>query len=70
VQRGGSPGAFDRLLATRLGAEAVRRLAIGETGVLVGQLKGAVAATPLDDVSGKSKPLDPALFALARAMSS
>jgi 6-phosphofructokinase 1 len=70
VQRGGSPGAFDRLLATRLGAEAVRRLAAGEPGVLVGQLKGAVASTPLDDVVGGSKPLDPALFALARAMSS
>jgi 6-phosphofructokinase 1 len=70
VQRGGSPGAFDRLLATRLGAEAVRRLAEGESGVLVGQLKGAVALTPLDDVVGGSKPLDPALFALARAMSS
>ena len=70
VQRGGSPGAFDRLLATRLGAEAVRRLAAGESGVLVGQLKGAVASTPFDDVVGRSKPLDPALFALARAMSS
>jgi 6-phosphofructokinase 1 len=70
VQRGGSPGAFDRLLATRLGAEAVRRLAAGESGVLVGQLKGAVGVTPLDDVVGGSKPLDPALFALARAMSS
>ena len=70
VQRGGSPGAFDRLLATRLGAEAVRRLATGEPGVLVGQLKGAVASTPFDDVVGVAKPLDPALFALARAMSS
>jgi 6-phosphofructokinase 1 len=70
VQRGGSPGAFDRLLATRLGAEAVRRLAAGEPGVLVGQLKGAVASTPLEDVVGGAKPLDPALFALARTMSS
>ena len=70
VQRGGSPGAFDRLLATRLGAEAVRQLAAGESGVLVGQLKGAVASTPFDDLVGRSKSLDPALFALARAMSS
>jgi len=70
VQRGGSPGAFDRLLATRLGAEAVRRLVGGEAGVLVGQLKGAVASTPLDEVVAGAKPLDPALFALARTMSS
>src|SRR5438132_11287018 len=32
VQRGGAPGAFDRLLATRLGAAAVERLADGESG--------------------------------------
>src|ERR1019366_7124222 len=70
VQRRGAPGAFDRLLATRLGAEAVQRLAAGESGILVGQLKGAVAATPLDEVAGKTKPLDPSLFVLARAMSS
>ena len=70
VQRGGSPGAFDRLLATRLGAEAVRRLVAGQAGVLVGQLKGAVSSTPFDDVVGGAKPLDPALFALARMMSS
>ncbi len=70
VQRGGSPGAFDRLLATRLGAAAVQCLAAGESGVLVGQLKGAVAATPLEDVAGKKKALDPSLFALARTMSS
>jgi 6-phosphofructokinase 1 len=70
VQRGGSPGAFDRLLATRLGAAAVQCLAAGESGVLVGQLKGAVAATPLEDVASQKKPLDPSLFALARTMSS
>ena len=70
VQRGGSPGAFDRLLATRLGAAAVQRLAAGESGILIGQLKGAVSATPLEEVAGKTKPLDPSLFALARAMSS
>jgi 6-phosphofructokinase 1 len=70
VQRGGSPGAFDRLLATRLGAEAVARLVAGEAGVLVGQLKGAGASTPFDEVVSGAKPLDPALFALARTMSS
>ena len=37
VQRGGAPGAFDRLLATRLGAGAVERLARGEHGILVGR---------------------------------
>ena len=36
VQRGGAPTAYDRLLASRLGAGAVDALARGETGVLVG----------------------------------
>ena len=35
-----------------------------------GQLKGAVAATPLEDVAGKKKQVDPSLFTLARTMSS
>jgi 6-phosphofructokinase 1 len=65
VQRGGVPGAFDRLLATRLGAAAADQLAQGRFGVLVGQLKGEIAATPLDVVATNKKPLDTQLLALA-----
>ena len=68
VQRGGAPGAFDRLLATRLGAAAVEHLAQGKHGVLVGWLKGAIAATPLAEVAGKQKPLDLGLLELARVL--
>ena len=68
VQRGGTPGAFDRLLATRLGAAAVERLAAGEKGVLVGLLKGRVAATPLNEVVSHKKPLDLTLFELAKIL--
>src|SRR5215217_2954146 len=46
VQRGGDPTAYDRLLATRLGAGAVEALERGESGVLVGMIKGEVTATP------------------------
>jgi 6-phosphofructokinase 1 len=65
VQRGGNPGAFDRLLATRLGAEAARLLAKGTSGVLVGWLGGDARATPYPEVVGKHKPLDLRLFELA-----
>jgi len=68
VQRGGAPGAFDRLLATRLGAGAVDRLATGEHGVLIGLLKGEVSATPLDEVVAKRKPLDRELLDLAQVL--
>jgi len=64
VQRGGAPGAFDRLLATRLGAEAVERLGSGEHGILVGLLKGEMAATPLAEVVANKKPLDKRLLEL------
>ena len=40
VQRGGVPGAFDRILAARFGAAAVEVLTRGESGVLVGLQKG------------------------------
>ena len=64
VQRGGAPGAFDRLLATRLGAEAVERLGSDEHGILVGLLKGEMAATPLSEVVANKKLLDKRLLEL------
>jgi 6-phosphofructokinase 1 len=68
VQRGGAPGAFDRFLATRLGAAATDQMAKGNTGVLCGLLKGEVTATPLDVVCQGKKPLDTELLDLARAL--
>lgn len=68
VQRGGAPTAFDRLLATRLGAAAVDCLARGAHGVLVGLRAGETATTPLAEVAVGSKPLEPRLFELARVL--
>ena len=68
MQRGGAPGAFDRLLATRLGAAAVEKLAMGQTGVLVGLLKGEIRATPLAEVVSSKKPLDLYLVKLAHVL--
>jgi 6-phosphofructokinase 1 len=68
VQRGGNPGAFDRLLASRLGAAATQCIARGEHGVLVGQLRGTIATTPLPEVVASHKPLDTSLFELARVL--
>ncbi|HUG40867.1 MAG TPA: ATP-dependent 6-phosphofructokinase [Longimicrobiales bacterium] len=68
VQRGGAPGAFDRLLATRLGAAAAEQLAEGRAGVLVGLLRGEIRATPLAEVAGRTKALDLSLLELARVL--
>ncbi|MCL6567839.1 MAG: 6-phosphofructokinase [Meiothermus silvanus] len=65
VQRGGIPGAFDRLLATRLGFGAVTRLAKGQHGILMGLLKGEISSTPLGEVVASKKPLDASLLEMA-----
>jgi 6-phosphofructokinase 1 len=69
VQRGGAPSAFDRLLATRLGAAATDHLARGEHGVLMGLVRSEVMATPLAEVITNKKVLDLGLLKLARVLS-
>jgi 6-phosphofructokinase 1 len=68
VQRGGAPTAFDRILATRLGAAAADHLLAGRHGVLVGMQRSAITATSLGEIVGKQKPLDPELFLLAQSL--
>lgn len=68
VQRGGAPGAFDRLLGTRLAAMAVEQIAQGTFGVLAGTIKGEITVTPYEEVVNKKKPLDPTLLDLARVL--
>jgi 6-phosphofructokinase 1 len=68
VQRGGTPSAFDRLLASRLAAGAVGQLATGHHGVLVGLRQGEIAPTPLAEVVAHQKQLDLRLFELARTL--
>jgi 6-phosphofructokinase 1 len=59
VQRGASPTAADRLLGTRLGCEAVEQMVAENYGVLVGTSPSGLIATPLEQVVGFQKPLDP-----------
>ena len=68
VQRGGAPGAFDRMLGTQLGAATVAAAAEGRFGVIVGLRNGQVAETPLQDVAGRMKPADTGLFELAQML--
>lgn len=68
VVRGGSPSAADRVLATRLGAAAVEQLARGQHGMLVGSLCSEIAATPLAEVAGRTRPANAELLELARVM--
>jgi 6-phosphofructokinase 1 len=65
VQRGGTPTAFDRILATRMASEAARQLMSGVHGVLVGWSRSEALISPYEAVVGVHKPLDMALFQLA-----
>jgi len=68
VQRGAAPSAFDRLLGTRFAAAATQKLADGEHDVLIGLVKGEIAATPLAEVVGRKKNLNPSLLELAQVL--
>ncbi len=68
VQRGGSPTAYDRVLATRLGAAATQALVSGERGVMVGMHKGRAALTPLGEAVAYQKELNMELYELAKMM--
>jgi 6-phosphofructokinase len=68
VQRSGTPGVFDRLLATRMGAAVTECIACNEFDVFVGLAKGEIVSTPLEQIVGKKKTLDPHLLNLARVL--
>ena len=68
VQRGGSPSAFDRILATRMGQAAVECLLAGEQGVMVGLQNGEIVPTPLADVVSNTKELDLRLYNTSKIM--
>lgn len=68
VQRGGAPGAFDRLLGTRMGVEAVECIERGEFGVLVGLALDKMATTPLSAIVGRRKTIDLDLLRTAQTL--
>jgi 6-phosphofructokinase 1 len=68
VQRGGSPTAFDRVLAGRLGVAAVRALAAGRSGVVAGWVGGKVAEIPLTEAVASQPKVTDEMLRLARLL--
>jgi 6-phosphofructokinase len=66
--RGGSPSAFDRVIASRFGAAAVRALAGGHSGVMVALGLDSIELVPLAAVAGRTRtvPVDGDTVATAR----
>ncbi len=65
IQRGGSPTAHDRVLASRLGAAAAETLVAGTSGVMLGEVEGEIALTPLAEAVEKRKQINRDLYELA-----
>jgi 6-phosphofructokinase 1 len=68
VQRGGSPTARDRVLASKLGAAAVDALARDMSGYMVGESNGQITLTPLRETWKKRKGLDSNLLRLVKVL--
>jgi 6-phosphofructokinase 1 len=59
LQRGGSPNAFDRMLATNFGSAAMRALARGERGVMVALQAANIRTVPLAEAIANLKTVPP-----------
>jgi len=65
IQRGGTPTAFDRVLATRFGAAAIDAVHDGDFGTMVALDDGNIVRVPLADGVGQLKTVDLELLAVA-----
>ena len=68
LQRGGTPTARDRFLATRLGAAAIQALADGQHGVMAGIRESRLVYRSLADVVAREREIDPAYLELATTL--
>ena len=59
TQRGGSPDAYDRVVASRLGAAAGRMVLEGKYGCMAAFRNNEIVPVPLKEVAGKLKMVDP-----------
>lgn len=69
IQRGGSPSCFDRVLASRLGMEAVEALLSGKKGVMLGQQGLKVVSIPFDKAIKHHQKISPYLCQLMEYLS-
>lgn len=69
MQRGGTPSAHDRILASRLGAHATLALIEGKKNIMIGTQGQSLIEVSLDLVTKNKKPGDTSLIQLARLLS-
>lgn len=69
IQRGGSPTAYDRILASRLGAAAVESLIDGQRNILLGIDDDQIVSVPFSKAIKNDKPIDPELLKVLKVLS-
>jgi 6-phosphofructokinase 1 len=69
LQRGGSPSCMDRVLASRLGYQAVLGLLSGQTGVMVGQVDNKCVYVPFEKATKQHADIDEELLQMAYILS-
>ena len=68
LQRGGSPTCLDRVLASRLGYEAVNALLAGKSNIMIGIQNNKVSHTSFDDAITKEKTVNEELMKMAQIL--
>ena len=69
VQRGGSPTADDRILASRMGASAIDALLDGQRNVMIGIQNDVIVYVPFSKAIKKNKPIQPDLVETLKVLS-
>ena len=69
LQRGGTPSAYDRILASRFGGKAVDLLKENVKDKMLGLINGELVLTDIEKVLATTKPLDMELYELADILS-
>ncbi len=69
IQRGGSPSAFDRVLASRLGVRSVELLMEGKSQRVVGIKDGKIVDIDIDEALAMEKKVDKKLYEIAQILS-
>lgn len=69
IQRGGSPTAFDRILASKMGAESVRLLIQGKSGKVVGIKENKIMSMDINEALKINNNLDKDMYELTKILS-
>jgi 6-phosphofructokinase 1 len=69
IQRGGSPSAFDRVAASRMGVSAIDALLDDQKSVMIGMVNNEIVYVPFNQALKHKKPLNPRLLELIDILS-